>query len=362
MYLHTEEILLKSKVATKFDEPVWKNKLGITVDNELDAMGYNCTIDITHPHLCIVMDKCGCNLSQEGDNNNGGELYLTGVKDKAYNCTTNQHCHFTVILVSLLNGELLICVVIISGKCHDMLVELGVDTTKLSSLTSLNDEEVLTLDDNIELLENNIGTGQIFPQAPTCIYNGVKVPIYVSFTESGGITGSILTNIFRRLDNLNIFSAEHQKGITPFVLLDSHRSHFEVEFLEYINNKDHQWNVCLGVPYGTALWQVADSTQQNGQFKMLLNKKKRELFRQRIDSCQQDMYLGRIDIIPLINECWHAAYGDVCSNRRAIAERGWYPYNCNLLLHPIIRASMTESMIDDEKNEDFPSQMSSTFA
>ena len=167
MYLHIEEILLKSKVATKFDEPVWKDELGVTVDSELDTMGYKCTIDITHPHLCIVMDECGCNLSQEGDNNNGGELYLTGVKDKAYNCTTNRHCHFTLIPVSLLNGELLMCVIIISGKRHDVLVELGVDTTKLGSLTSLNDKEVLTLDDNIKLLENNIGTGKVFPQAPT---------------------------------------------------------------------------------------------------------------------------------------------------------------------------------------------------
>ena len=89
MYLHIEEILLKSNVATKFDEPVWKNELGETVENEMDAMGYKCTIDITHPHMCIVMDECGCNLSQEVDNNNGGELYLTGVKDKAYSCTTN---------------------------------------------------------------------------------------------------------------------------------------------------------------------------------------------------------------------------------------------------------------------------------
>ena len=349
MYLHIEEILLKSNVATKFDEPVWKNELGETVENEMDAMGYKCTIDITHPHMCIVMDECGCNLSQEVDNNNGGELYLTGVKDKAYSCTTNRHCHFTVIPVSLLNGELLMCVVIISGKRHDMLVELGVDTTKLGSLTMLNDKESLSLDDNIELLEQNIGHGGVFPTVPTCVYNGVRVPGYVAFTESGGITGTILTNIFRRLDDLKLFNAERDAGITPFVLLDGHGSRFEVEFLEYINDNEHLWNVCLGVPYGTALWQVADSTQQNGRFKMLLNKKKRELFRSRIDSCQQDMYLGRTDIIPLINECWHQAYGDKNSNRRAIAERGWYPYNRNLLLHPIIRASMTESMIDDEK-------------
>ena len=38
------------------------------------------------------------------------------------------------------------------------------------------------------------------------------------------------------------------------------------------------WGALL---YGTALWQVADSSEQNGRFKMLLNEKKRELFHSR---------------------------------------------------------------------------------
>ena len=105
----------------------------------------------------------------------------------------------------------------------------------------------------------------------------------------------------------------------------------------------------MGVPYGTALWQVADSPQQNGKFKILLKKAKRELFIKRMDSCQQDMHLVRTDIIPLVHKCWSASFGDVDANKRAIAERGWGPYNRNLLLHPVIRASMTELMIKNEK-------------
>ena len=108
--------------------------------------------------------------------------------------------------------------------------------------------------------------------------------------------------------------------------------------------------MCLGVPYGTALWQVADSSQQNGKFKMLLNKNKRELFNKRMEIFQQDMHSMRTDIVPLVRKCWESSFGDVSANRRAIAERGWGPYNRALLLHPVIRASMTTSMIEEEKN------------
>ena len=68
--------MLKSKIATKFEKLVWKNEFGHTVVNEMDAMGYKATIEVTHPESCILMDECGCNLSQEGDNNNHGKLYL----------------------------------------------------------------------------------------------------------------------------------------------------------------------------------------------------------------------------------------------------------------------------------------------
>jgi hypothetical protein len=37
-------------------------------------------------------------------------------------------------------------------------------------------------------------------------------------------------------------------------------------FVEYIHG-DYGWTVCIGVPYGTILWQVGDSKHQNGQYK-----------------------------------------------------------------------------------------------
>jgi hypothetical protein len=77
------------------------------------------------------------------------------------------------------------------------------------------------------------------------------------------------------MDKLNIFHRSY--GVNPFLLLDGHGSRFELPFLEYITCKDHKWKVCIGVPYGTSYWQVGDSAEQNGCFKMALTKAKRNL-------------------------------------------------------------------------------------
>jgi hypothetical protein len=47
--------------------------------------------------------------------------------------------------------------------------------------------------------------------------------------------------------------------------------------LDYIFDADHPWMVCIGVPYGTHLWQVADSAEQNSTFKKKLAQKKVKL-------------------------------------------------------------------------------------
>ena len=182
-----------------------------------------------------------------------------------------------------------------------------------------------------------------------CSYKGIEVPALIAFSESGGISGEILTNIFRHLDNLDIYKADRDDGLIPFVLLDGHQSRFDLEFLKYINGEDHRWNVTLGVPYGTALWQVGDSSEQNGKFKMLLTEAKKEIFDERIDSFQQGLHLIRSDIIPLVNKCWPPAFSDVDNSRKAIVERGWWPYNRVLLQHYMLRATMTEEMLRWEK-------------
>ena len=302
MYHHIEQVLLKSNIAIKLDHPVPMDMNGNIVSDENQGYGFNVQIKITRPEMGLLLDECGCNLSQEYDNNYGNELYLTGKNDKAYQSISTKYNHFTFIGITLMNGQPLMCVVIVTGKSMDPLVEMGVDLSLLPhldiSLGDVTDEGVS--DEIMELLKNHCGEGKLFPGLPSCEYKGVRVPGYITYSEGGGITASILTDIFRRLDYLKLFDQDRTNGFTPFVLLDGHGSRFDIEFLEYINNPSHRWNVCLGVPYGTALWQVADSSQQHGLFKMLLNKAKRNLFQRRMNSCLQDLHIVKSDIVPLV--------------------------------------------------------------
>ena len=78
--------------------------------------------------------------------------------------------------------------------------------------------------------------------------------------------GSILTSILKHLESIGVYEQERNEWITLFLLLDGHQSRFEIDFLRYINDPKTKWNTCIGVPYGMSLWQVGDSSQQNGKF------------------------------------------------------------------------------------------------
>ena len=176
---------------------------------------------------------------------------------------------------------------------------------------------------------------------PTCTYRGIEIPCLIRWTENRSITSSILCDILKELDHKKIFPREEQ-GCKPFFFVDGHSSRFEVPFLQYINNKEHEWVVCIGVPYGTSLWQVGDAEEQNRLFKLNMSKCKQLLLRKRIDN-NLSPFLEPTDIIPIINYAWERSFAEVPSNQEAIAERGWLPFNRNLLLHPEIKASMTKT-------------------
>ena len=61
-----------------------------------------------------------------------------------------------------------------------------------------------------------------------------------------------------------------------------------------------------------------------------------------------DMELLPTDIIPLINKYWVHSFAEVESNKKSIAERGWFPYNQNLLMHKQLRDTMTMKDIETE--------------
>ena len=140
------------------------------------------------------------------------------------------------------------------------------------------------------------------------------------WSESGGITPQILTNCLKYMDRLDIFP--RRDGRVPFVLLDAHASRLSLEFLRYINADAHKWCVCIGVPYGTHLWQVADSEEQNGKFSNEFAKAKKERLKKKWDT-GTGKDLNRYDIVPCLNLAFEKSFRNKQTNLKAINDRGW---------------------------------------
>ena len=125
-----------------------------------------------------------------------------------------------------------------------------------------------------DYVEINSGPGKYFPGAPVCNYKGKVVPAVIRWYESASIASNILVEVFQTMAHYNLFP--RTDGVKPFVLIDGHKNRLEMPFLSYINNPKDSWIVCIGVPYGTAVWQVGDSKEQNSSFNISTNKGKGE--------------------------------------------------------------------------------------
>jgi len=170
---------------------------------------------------------------------------------------------------------------------------------------------------------------KFYPYRPTSFLNGKEIEAYITCSESGSITSNILKDVLTYLDNK---LASDRSEADPFLLLDGHGSRFELPFLDYINNEETKWTVCIGVPYGTNLWQVGDSSQQNGAYKMALTVEKQKLLEQKAKLLMESR-IDRHDAVGLVHRAWEKSFAKKDSNKRAIAERGWNPLNYNLLDH-----------------------------
>jgi hypothetical protein len=145
----------------------------------------------------------------------------------------------------------------------------------------------------------------------------------------------------------------------PFVLLDGHSSRFQPQFLKYITDPRHIWEVCLGLPNGTHVWQVGDSKQQNGSFKRLLILAKRSLIQEKQDN-QEQSKIGKVDIIPLVSKAFSGSFSNVQGNTHAISERGWNPLNQNCLKDPKVLATKVAKKVATTGTEEQASTETST--
>jgi hypothetical protein len=159
-----------------------------------------------------------------------------------------------------------------------------------------------------------------------------------------------------QMDHLNLFP--RTDGIKPFLLLDGHGSRLELPFLEYINDPLHEWLVCIGKPFllldghGTSYWQVGDSAEQNGSYKMALTTAKKELVLKKQRACLYNPRIETYEITLFVQSAWDNSFARVEYNHKAITARGWCPLTRNLLDHPEILASEEQAPREDNSGQE----------
>ena len=209
-------------------------------------------------------------------------------------------------------GEAVICVIIFAGVERIPLVETGLD---LSAPVVGNVEDC-------DFFKDNSGLGKRFPGGPTCHYKGHNVPCLHRWSKKGVITTDILVDILKALNERHIFDEDRENGVKPLLLVDGHGSRFELPFLRHISDEVYEWTVVIGVPYGTTIWQVGDSPEQNGAFNMASVAIKKELVEAKEMMMLASPTIEAHEIMIIVTRAWYRSFHRVASNKKAIAERG----------------------------------------
>ena len=318
MYSGVYAAMVKGRVAVELEEEVMVRSDGTITTNNGEQAGRKTKYILTRPEFVFFVDEVGCNTLQKNDGNNGGQKFIVQSGQRALLRASFTDCHFTVLGFTNGNGDPVLAVIIMASSEITAKCIMGLQPWAEIVGNPMTDIEA-----------NSHGPNKFYPHGPTCILNGKEVEAYVTCSESGSITSQILTDVLTYLDKKLTFD---RTEADPFLLLDGHGSRFELPFLDYIVKEETKWTVCIGVPYGTNLWQVGDSSQQNGAYKMALTVEKQKLLEQKA-KLQLDTRIERHDVVGLVHRAWEKSFAKKESNKRAIAERGWNPLNYNLLDH-----------------------------
>jgi hypothetical protein len=339
--------MVEAGIARKLDNPVMRNSKGEIVENAVDALGLPTKYELIHPDHLIFFDETGCNTNQKKDGHYGGQKYACGRGMTPKTIAATRDKHFTVLGLTAATGEPILCVVIFaSDNKHGVLVSDWAEGIDIRVLPERDENGEICLE------EVNFGNGKYFPCGPICNFRGKQLKYLPLASPSGGITGELLLEIMRWLDDNNVY--ERGPGLPiPFLVVDGHNSRWDPDFVDYITNPDHEWKLNFGIPHATSYWQVGDSSQQNGHFKMLLAKAKSNLVKFKIQH-NIPIALTGSDIIPLVNIAWDKSFANVTTNQKAIAERGWGPLNYNLLLHKEIQNSGHKDVVEEPDIERLP--------
>jgi hypothetical protein len=235
------------------------------VNAEAHIYGRHTSYSLLHPDKLVFFDEVGEKISQKSDGNAGGYFFVVAKDMRAQVRNSFKDNHFTVLGSTAVDGRAVMCAIIISAS------KLKVkDVTGFNPLSKdaedVSCDDMKVLEDEIEHIkdEHSNGVDRMFQFRPTCSFNGAEVPTFFTCSKNGSITSQLLTNILCKMDDLELFG--RSDGVNPFLLYEGHGSLFEDPFLEYTLEGERPWTCCMGVPYGISMWQVGDSTKQNGTF------------------------------------------------------------------------------------------------
>ena len=338
MYDVIYDEMVDANIAIELAEHTFTDQYGNTTDEE-GRFGLKQDIRVIHPSYILFADESGFSTSQKKDGHVGGQKFVVESGTVPQIVASTADHKFTLLPFTSASGEAICCIIIFQSN------QDGVPATWATGIDH-SVQPVLRDDGKNIVIELNFGEGRYYPGGPKCKYHGKIVDCLTFVSESGGITGEILVKVLQYFDGIDLFPRV-DNGPIPMLIVDGHQSRLDPLFVEYINNRNHKWKVCLGVPYATTLWQVGDASEQNGFVKSEWYREKAKLL-----VWKSEHGLPRAirpeDVMPIMNRIFFKAYGNKTNNLKATAERGWFPPNRKLLEHSSLVTKQKETVLNVE--------------
>jgi hypothetical protein len=181
MYDDVYEKLCEAGIAEKLDEAVWRDKDNNIVGTQAEAYGRKMQYSLLYPEYLVMVDEVGEHIFQKGDSNAGGQNFMVVNDMRVQVRNSFKDNHFTVLGFTAANGQTTMCAIIISES------KLKVtDVTGYNPLSSDGQDvcgeamKVLKKEIHAMKYENNSGVDRMFPFEPTCTFNSVQVPTFVT--------------------------------------------------------------------------------------------------------------------------------------------------------------------------------------
>jgi hypothetical protein len=315
---------------------IWTKDVSIESLANMHTFGHPVTIDYTHPENVFFLDKTGDNMYGKDDGNQGGQKKVVPKGEIPKELVGVKDLHFTIAPITDATGTLRIVMEIFSGKELSPEWSLGID---IFAEWDSSDEF------NFRLGKQHPGLSLLSP------VNREEIPVLFAATPKASKTSTILMETFQEMDEAGITQHgvdENGNMYHPAAVIYGRISRMSKDFLRYINDKETNWEVNLGTPYGTEYWQLHDDKRQNGEFKSELALSKSRFYKKKW-LAGLDPEILPCEIVIVIRDAIMKSFMNSQYSTAALLHRGWNPNNGNSLDNVQILVTATEA-VQNERN------------